>query len=86
MGFFPVHTWRHLMESKSSCWIKNLVRLYDGENSKDIGEREQGRSIDGEWSIDEELKQYAITLNGMTTVYSVVQPENSHTCLLIKAI
>ena len=27
---------------------------------------------------------YAITLNGMTSVYSVVQPENSHTCLLIK--
>ena len=62
----------------------HLAKLYDGTNSKGIAEREVGRSIDGEWSFNEALKRYAITLNGVTTVYSVVQPENSHTCLLIK--
>jgi hypothetical protein len=62
----------------------HLARLYDGANSNDRAEREEGRSIDGKWSFDEPLKQYAITLSGVTTVYSVVQPENSHTCLLIK--
>jgi hypothetical protein len=62
----------------------HLARLYGGANSKNIAEGEQGRSIDGEWSFNETLKRYAITLNGVTTVYSVVQPENSHMCLLIK--
>lgn len=62
----------------------HFVRLYGEANSNDRAEREEARSIDGEWSFDEGLKRYAITLNGVTTVYSVVQPENSHTCLLIK--
>jgi hypothetical protein len=60
------------------------VRLYDERNPKDRTERDQNNTIDGEWSFDEALKQYAITLNGVTTVYSVVQPENSNTCLLVK--
>jgi ABC-type siderophore export system fused ATPase/permease subunit len=60
------------------------VTLYDERNPKDGTEQDQNKIIDGEWSFDEALKRYAITLNGATTVYSVVQPENSHTCLLVK--
>jgi hypothetical protein len=62
----------------------HFVRLNDGTNPSDGAERDQHNYIDGKWSFDEGLKRYAITLNDVTTVYSVVQPENSHTCLLIK--
>jgi hypothetical protein len=60
------------------------VSVYDEKNAKDNTERDKNKTMDGEWSFDEALKRYAITLNGVTTVYSVVQPENSNTCLLVK--
>jgi hypothetical protein len=62
----------------------HFIRLYDERNPKDSTERDKNKTIDGEWSFDEALKRYALTLNGVTTVYSVVQPENSNTCLLVK--
>jgi hypothetical protein len=49
----------------------HYVRLYDERNPKDSNERNQNKTIDGEWSFDEALKQYAISLNGATTNHTV---------------
>jgi hypothetical protein len=59
------------------------VRFEDENNQKDSNDGDKNKIIDGEWSFDEGTKRYAITLNGATTIYSVVQWDNSNTCLLI---
>lgn len=53
--------------------------LYD----KTAQENGKYRAVDGSWSFDPTTKQYAITLNGATTSYSLVEPENA-ACMLIK--
>ena len=55
------------------------VVLEDQRNLKDTHDRDQSKSIEGEWSFDEGSKRYAITVNGAATLYSVVQWENSNT-------
>jgi hypothetical protein len=41
-------------------------------------------TIKGTWSYDESLKEYAVTLSGVTAIYTVVQPKNSPACLFIQ--
>jgi hypothetical protein len=50
----------------------HYVRLYDERNPKDSNERNQNKTTDGEWSFDEALKQYAISLNGATTIRGIL--------------
>ena len=61
-----------------------FVRFYDNGSSPDRTKGQKDVTIDGTWSFDETSKRYAVSLKGETTVYSVIRPENSYTCLLIK--
>ena len=61
-----------------------FVRFSDYGSSSDRTKGQKDVTIDGTWSFDETSKRYAVSLNGETTVYSVIRPENSDTCLLIK--
>jgi len=55
--------------------------LYD----KSVKVNGKYRMIDGNWTFDEASKLYAVTLNGETATYSLVEPEGpAGICILVK--
>ena len=50
--------------------------------SKVVGSKEL--TIEGTWTFDEATKRYAVTLDGAVTTYSVVAPEQTAVCMLVK--
>jgi hypothetical protein len=54
--------------------------LYD--YAKMVGRKEV--TVEGTWTFDEAAKRYAVTLDGAVTTYSVVAPEQTAVCILVK--
>lgn len=40
--------------------------------------------IEGTWAFDETTKQYAVSVNGQTTAYSLIDPDSINACMLVK--
>ena len=58
--------------------------FYDNDQLKAPKEGEHGVTAEGTWSFDEISKRYSVTLNGLTTDYLMLFPEDVNTCMLIK--
>jgi hypothetical protein len=41
------------------------------------------QTIKGRWSFDESSKRYSVTVDGVTTTYSIVSPSSAPICMLI---
>jgi len=51
---------------------------------KSIKEGKKYRMIDGNWTFDQNSKHYTVTLDGASTVYSIVEPAGWGSCLLVR--
>jgi hypothetical protein len=58
--------------------------VYYKDPLKEPKEGERGVTVEGTWSFDEISKRYSVTLNGLTTDYLMLSPEDVSTCMLIK--
>jgi hypothetical protein len=58
--------------------------LFENEHRSKDADGKRDDSIRGAWSFDEISKRYAVTLNGATTTYSVIQVPDSGLCMLIR--
>jgi hypothetical protein len=58
--------------------------LLESEHRSKDPDGKHDDSIRGAWSFDEISKRYAVTLNGATTAYSVIQGPDSGLCMLIR--
>jgi hypothetical protein len=65
-----------------ALWDDHSVLLESEHRSKNLDGKHDD-SVRGAWSFDEISKRYAVTLNGATTTYSVIQIPDSELCMLI---
>jgi hypothetical protein len=81
--------WAELIDCYSTTSLdgKRELELSEDQHAvlhdKTAQENGKYRAVHGDWSFDPITKQYAITLNGATTSYSLVEPEHA-ACMLIK--
>jgi hypothetical protein len=52
------------------------------EESKN--DRGKGRMVEGTWAFDQSAKKYEVTIDGATTIYSIMTPERTAICMLVK--
>ena len=64
----------HLLENQGAIFYDKSIK--DGSGKY--------HTIDGTWMFDETAKRYAVTLDGVVTAYSIVAPERTGICMLIK--
>jgi hypothetical protein len=58
--------------------------FYNKDPLKAPKEGEHDVTAEGTWSFDETSNRYSVTLNGLTTDYLMLSPEDVSTCMLIK--
>ena len=58
------------------------------EPSPPVQQSKEGdeRVSTGRWSYDEASKQYAVTVSGQTTNYSLLSQDGIETCMLVKGV
>lgn len=82
--------WEDLIDCSYTASIDGTKELNLFDNNRavfyDKSTKENGkyRTIDGNWAFDQNSKRYAVTLNGDTTVYSIVEPSGWGSCMLVK--
>jgi hypothetical protein len=70
----------HCAETRSLDGTKSLSLWPDGE--ADLAEVEQSTS--GRWSYEKATQTYAITINGATTDYHLIEKDDIRGCMLVR--
>ncbi len=63
---------------------KLYLALFEDHAVTQNEEKASSDQVVGKWSYDETSKQYAVTLQSDTVLYTLVSPEGASTCMLIK--
>jgi hypothetical protein len=70
--------------SKTLSLREDHSAVFEDDEAVESNSRKDKVTIKGTWSYDGNSQKYAVTLSGMTTIYTVVQPKDSAACLFIK--
>jgi hypothetical protein len=82
--------WEELLDCSYTASIDGTkeLNLFDNHRAvlydKSTKEGGKYRTLDGKWAFDQAAKHYTVTLNGDSTVYSVVEPPGWGSCMLVK--